>query len=363
MAHLTTQRTTKGETRYVVRYRAPDGKERQRWFARRRDAERYRRTVEADLVRGVWIDPRSASVTFRAWASAWLAEPGKRPSAYARDETIVRVHLTPAFGDQPLGSITPADVRRLVVEWSGKYAPRTTKRHYGTLRAIMASAVATDMIGRSPCRGVRLPAAGDSASHVVDGGELERLATELGPRTHRWRTSARCSAFVGASARDCASARRLPAIDADRRRADHARRAGVHVSGPPKSHAGRRTLAIPTAARRCSPSILGDAGSPATDTDALSSGAHGGPLRYEHWRRRVWLPATRERVSTASRSTTCAGPTRPRSCSTASISRPRRPASVTPIRGSRSRSTRRRRPRPIAPRPTRSGADSSTRAP
>ena len=246
MAHLTTQRTTKGETRYVVRYRAPDGKERQRWFARRRDAERYRRTVEADLIRGVWIDPRSASVTFRAWASAWLAEPGKRPSAYARDETIVRVHLTPTFGDQPLGSITPADVRRLVVEWSGKYAPRTTKRHYGTLRAIMASAVATDMIGRSPCRGVRLPAAGDHASHVVDGGELQRLASALGPS---YGPTAYLGAVLGLRWGEVAGMR-VGAVQWLRGTLTVAEQItrgprGIHVSGPPKSRAGRRTLTIP----------------------------------------------------------------------------------------------------------------------
>ena len=246
-------------------------------------------------MRGVWIDPRSASVTFRAWASAWLAEPGKRPSAYARDETIVRVHLTPAFGDQPLGSITPADVRRLVVEWSGKYAPRTTKRHYGTLRAIMASAVATDMIGRSPCRGVRLPAAGDRASHVVDGGELQRLASALGPS---YGPTAYLGAVLGLRWGEVAGMR-VGAVQWLRGTLTVAEQItrgprGIHVSGPPKSHAGRRTLTIPEPLLDMLRELLQQRALTAADANALLFEApQGGPLDYSHWRRRVWLPATR----------------------------------------------------------------------
>ena len=126
MAHVTTHRTAKGETRYVVRYRAPDGKERQRWFTRRGDAERYRKTVEGDLLRGAWIDPRASAMTFGAWAAAWLGQPGKRPSAYARDEVIVRVHLLPAFGEWQIGAITPPDVHALVKRWAA--AVRRTDR-------------------------------------------------------------------------------------------------------------------------------------------------------------------------------------------------------------------------------------------
>ena len=181
MAHLTTQRTTKGETRYVVRYRAPDGKERQRWFARRTrrgalSQDRRGRSRARCLDRPALGERDIPSVGVgmaRGTGQATLCVCARRNDRARAPHT--------AFGDRALGSITPADVRRLVVEWSAKYAPRTTKRHYGILRAIMASAVAADMIGRSPCRGVRLPAAGDSASHVVDGGELQLLAAALGP--------------------------------------------------------------------------------------------------------------------------------------------------------------------------------------
>lgn len=67
-------------------------------IATRRAADDHRKIVEADLMRGMWIDPRAAATTFDDWAKRWLAQnPAKRPSALARDETIVRVHLKPAL--------------------------------------------------------------------------------------------------------------------------------------------------------------------------------------------------------------------------------------------------------------------------
>jgi hypothetical protein len=58
-------------------------------------------------------------------AERWLeANPSKRE--------IVRLHLVPALGRRPIGSVTPRDVQGLVNDWiaSGK-RPRTVLRQYG----------------------------------------------------------------------------------------------------------------------------------------------------------------------------------------------------------------------------------------
>src|SRR5690606_6147710 len=44
-------------TRYLVRYRTPDGKDRAPGFDRLRDARAFKANIEADLVRGEYIDP------------------------------------------------------------------------------------------------------------------------------------------------------------------------------------------------------------------------------------------------------------------------------------------------------------------
>ena len=64
--------------------------------------------------------------------------------------------------------------------WAADAAPRTVRRQYDTLRAILNAAVAADLIARSPCRGIRLPGVAHTTSHVVDAEELASIASAMG---------------------------------------------------------------------------------------------------------------------------------------------------------------------------------------
>jgi len=52
MASITKTKTSKGERRYVVRYRHNGGKSREEWFERWADAKNCAATTEADKKRG-----------------------------------------------------------------------------------------------------------------------------------------------------------------------------------------------------------------------------------------------------------------------------------------------------------------------
>ena len=81
----------KGERRYEVRLRDPTGREYSKTFRTRKDAERHDATERADRARGRWLDPRTGAVTFGTWAAEWLrTDPAKSPSAWARDDSILR---------------------------------------------------------------------------------------------------------------------------------------------------------------------------------------------------------------------------------------------------------------------------------
>ena len=43
-------------------------------FASKADARRWLATVEADMVRGVWIDPDAGRIPFGEYATRWVAE-------------------------------------------------------------------------------------------------------------------------------------------------------------------------------------------------------------------------------------------------------------------------------------------------
>jgi len=94
--------------RWQARYRTGAGQVHTapRTFLTKGDASRYLATVEADLARGQFIDPRSGSVTLGQWAEQWLGRTGKRPNSLLRDRQALDVFL-PELGRRPLGSITP----------------------------------------------------------------------------------------------------------------------------------------------------------------------------------------------------------------------------------------------------------------
>src|SRR3954454_7563293 len=107
MASIDRRKTASGETRYEVRYRTPEGKERSKTFTTRKKAETYAAIAEADKARGAWIDPRDANLTFGEVGRRWLASnPTKRPTTLATDETMLRVHILPTLDARKVGGIT-----------------------------------------------------------------------------------------------------------------------------------------------------------------------------------------------------------------------------------------------------------------
>ena len=99
MASVTKRSTEARGNRYDVRYRTPIGTARTRTFRTRKDATRFANTVEADMLRGAWVDPRSGARTLEDLASEWIASsPSKRPSTLATERSHLRVHLIPALG-------------------------------------------------------------------------------------------------------------------------------------------------------------------------------------------------------------------------------------------------------------------------
>lgn len=58
--------------RWRARHVDADGRERSQTFARKGDAERFLVAVEADLLRGTYVDPQRAKLTLAAYAERWL---------------------------------------------------------------------------------------------------------------------------------------------------------------------------------------------------------------------------------------------------------------------------------------------------
>jgi integrase len=149
--------------RWRARYRDESGGEHARHFARKIDAERWLATVQADMLRGTYVDPRAGRVTFRDYAERWRSIQVHRPTTRAQIETHLRRNVYPYLGDRPMGSIRRSEIqawiRRLVTTGEGRraLAPSTIEVVYRYVVAIFRSAVADRVIVASPCIDVRLP--------------------------------------------------------------------------------------------------------------------------------------------------------------------------------------------------------------
>ena len=130
--------TLKHPTRYKARYRDPGGVQRSRTFKKKSDAERYLALIEADVLRGTWLDPAKGKTTYESWSKSYLEGAlHKRGTTMARDLHVNEKHLIPRLGNMPLASITPLDVQAVVRSMALTLAPATVRTDYGVLRAVL----------------------------------------------------------------------------------------------------------------------------------------------------------------------------------------------------------------------------------
>jgi integrase len=244
-------------------------------------------------VRGWILAPETSR--FEAWAADWSSNPAKRSTAWARDESVIRLHLVPTLGARPVATITQRDVQALVTAATGERAPLSVRREYRVLRAIMAAALNADLIARSPCRSINLPSAEPQKPHVVTAEELAALVDALDPEAG---PMAYLGAVLGLRWGGCAGLRvgRLDLL-AERLEVAEQRTRGRHggmEDGPPKSDAGRRSMTIPAPLVLVLAELLARRSLTAADADAhVFTMPEGGPLEYAHWRHRIWRPAVK----------------------------------------------------------------------
>ena len=286
--------------RWQARY--PDKSGRQRTgpqtFATRGDASRYLAGVRADLDRGNWFDPNAGRVTLRPYADSWLRTRRVRGGPLApRTRELYRWqldrHILPVLGDIELRHLDPAIVRAWYGGLTSDAGPGaiTAAKCYRLLRTICGTAVAEEELARNPCT---IPGAGQERSPArpsVSVPEVYALADSVGAR---WRSLVLLAAFTGLRFGELAALRRRcldllhGTVDVRESVSDLA--GGVRHVGPPKSEAGRRTVAIP-------PHIVDElrdhvAQYAEEGPDGLVFvGPKGGPLRDSTFSRSVWRPA------------------------------------------------------------------------
>lgn len=141
--------------RWQVRYKGPDGRERQgeRTFSTKTEAMRHLAEIEADINRGTWADPKAKTGRLGPYADEWLRN--RHDLAIRTRELytdLLRLHIKPHLGQMPIGRLTLIEVRRWHAQLSRTTGPRRVSASYALLRAILNTAVKDGVLASNPCQ-------------------------------------------------------------------------------------------------------------------------------------------------------------------------------------------------------------------
>lgn len=274
-----------------ARYRAPDGRERSKSFARKIDAEKWLTAQLADSDRGVWTDPKAGTVTVEEWSESWLSGlHGLKPKTIHGYQSLLRSRVVPAFGEAQLKRITPAAVRAWIAEMADEgLSPDRIRQARQLLSAMLDQAVNDGLIARNPAKGVRVPPVRPRRQLFLTADELERLADAA---ERRQRGAGALIWFLGWSGLRWgeAVALRGRAVNVERRRV-RVEEAATEINGrldfgTPKTHEARTVIVPRFVVERIAPLAK------AAGRDGLVfTATGGGPLRTSNFRKAVWTKA------------------------------------------------------------------------
>jgi len=114
------------------------------------------REVQERLMRGELgiLNKENTTPVFSVYAEQWLKNHGPdiQPSTKRSYEQLLRLHVTPRFGDRPLNKITRDDVKEFVsaISERGDHSRNTVRLILTTLRAVLSAAVEDKLIDNNP---------------------------------------------------------------------------------------------------------------------------------------------------------------------------------------------------------------------
>jgi len=263
-------------------------------FTTKTDALRWLASVETDVGRGEWLDPRSGDVVFAEWAKQWMAvkEPRLGESTIDLYRYLLRCHVVPRFGDTNVGRITPAEVQGWLADLhASELSPNTVAKAYRVLKGALDGAVDAGLIKATPCTVKGAGTEHHAEMRIATPEQVADLAAAVGPR---WEAMILCAAYGGLRWGELAGLTRAD-VDLDTGTLRVHRKLGEvngHLSyRRPKSKAGRRTVGIPSFVAR-SLAVHLDRYSLPGDDGLVFPSPEGTFMRRSNFRRRVWLPAT-----------------------------------------------------------------------
>ncbi len=138
--------------RWLLRWRDPDGTDRKLSFARKTDADDQRKSIEGDLQRGAYIDPKAGTQTFDDYATFLNAHTTTDLNTQEREALTFHNHVkgTP-LGKTSLSAIRPSTVQAWISSLTSLQSS-TAKTTFNYVRKALEAATDDGLIAWNPCK-------------------------------------------------------------------------------------------------------------------------------------------------------------------------------------------------------------------
>ena len=171
------KRTRTGKVTLRAHYRDLSGRQHNRSFTRKTDAERYLTAIESSKLIGSYIDPSLSKLTLGVWSHRWLeGQSHLKPSTRERYAGILREHIVPKWGHVKLSDVSHADVQRWVTSLTDQLSAATVRKVHRVLSLVIDLAVKDGRLVRNPATGVNLPRVVMEERRYLTHEQVELLA-------------------------------------------------------------------------------------------------------------------------------------------------------------------------------------------
>jgi integrase len=170
--------------RWLAVWAGQQGAEQSRAFVRQVDADRYGKAMEADQLRGVYVDPRRGIQLARDYGELKFLPSlvHLRPNSASTYASHLRTHWWPLVGDRQIRSLSRSDMKAAVSALAAGLAPATVETVFAVMRSMMAAAVDDGVIPVNPCSRVPLPKASPRVLEPLEPAAVLALADAISPR-------------------------------------------------------------------------------------------------------------------------------------------------------------------------------------
>ena len=161
---------------YRARYRDFNGREYEKSFPKRGDAQKWIDQATAKLQTGTHTDPRHAKMTVSAWCDSWLEGYGVNRDSTVRQAEMHVAKIKAEFGSERLSSITPTQVKN----WMAKLQTEGLSASYiyalhGRLSQLFSDAIHDGLVAKSPCSRRTSPPTGEQVQYVASTEQVWAL--------------------------------------------------------------------------------------------------------------------------------------------------------------------------------------------